>query len=562
MSNPKYLCIDLFCGFGGTTTGMEQAVDKDGNKLVKVIACVNHDPVAIQTHRLNHPHAIHFIEDVRNPVVIDKLAAIVAKAKMEHPNAQLIIWASLECTNFSNAKGGAPRDADSRTLANHLLPYIDQLQPDLIMIENVREFMAWGPLDGNGKPISRKNGRDYLRWIEQVKDRGYQYHWKLLNSADYGAYTSRLRYFGIFALPNTVIHFPRATHSKQPRKTEGLFGKPLKKWKAVKEVLDFSDEGKSIFEKRRGKYLVDRTLKRIYAGLVKYVAGGEDIFLTQNMNGNPEGKVFSTNWIVKYLSNNPKTGVNSGASVEQPAPVVSTQNRLAIASVNFIQKNYSGNPKDKVISVDEPAPTVTTVPHESLVTTFMQEYYGNGQAKSIEQRAGTLTTKDRLAVVWLDKQYRSAHNHQSVEAPAGTVMKVDKHALVTAVGDKIINYLINPQYGNGGSSIEKPCFTLIAKMDKRPPYVVCAKTGTGAIIIYEEDSEMMQKIKYFMACYGIVDIKMRMLKVPELMRIQGFGNDYEMLGNQTQQKKFIGNSVVPVMAKVLVEGIYEANFNN
>ncbi len=99
----------------------------------------------------------------------------------------------------------------------------------------------------------------------------------------------------------------------------------------------------------------------------------------------------------------------------------------------------------------------------------------------------------------------------------------------------------------GNGSVDKPYFTLIARMDKAPPYIVTTECGNIAIQVDETDSEPMIKIKKFMAAYGIIDIKMRMLKIPELLKIQGFPNDYELYGTQTDQKKFIGNSVHPLV---------------
>lgn len=103
------------------------------------------------------------------------------------------------------------------------------------------------------------------------------------------------------------------------------------------------------------------------------------------------------------------------------------------------------------------------------------------------------------------------------------------------------------------NDIERPCFTLISRMDKMPPYLLDASEGVGAIIIYEDDSEIMQKAKLFMAYHGIIDIKMRMLKVPELLRILGFGDGYILKGNQTNQKRFIGNAVEVNLAKYKVK---------
>ena len=208
----KLLYIDLFCGAGGTSTGVEAAT-LGGQKCAHVIACVNHDPHAIASHLANHPEAKHYTEDIRT-LDLTTLVEHTALKRKENPGSLLVLWASLECTNFSKAKGGQPRDADSRTLAEHLFRYVDTLKPDYIQIENVEEFMMWGDLDENGKPISRDAGRLYLRWVRNMCSRGYDFAHRVLNAADFGAYTSRKRFFGIFARKGLPIVFPEPTHSR------------------------------------------------------------------------------------------------------------------------------------------------------------------------------------------------------------------------------------------------------------------------------------------------------------------------------------------------------------
>ena len=224
----KLLYIDLFCGAGGTSTGVN-AARLDGEKCADVIACVDHDANAIASHASNHPEALHFTEDIRT-LELSPLVAHTAIKRSENPDAFVVLWASLECTNFSKAKGGMPRDADSRTLAEHLFRYIEAINPDYIQIENVEEFMSWGDMDENGKPLSMDRGRLYRRWVNNVKKYGYRFEYRILNSADYGAYMSRKRFFGIFAKKGLPIVFPEPTHSKEPQKT--LFN-DLKRWKPV-----------------------------------------------------------------------------------------------------------------------------------------------------------------------------------------------------------------------------------------------------------------------------------------------------------------------------------------
>lgn len=522
----KLLYIDLFCGAGGTSTGVN-AARLDGEKCADVIACVNHDANAIASHASNHPEALHFTEDIRT-LELSPLVAHTAIKRSENPDAFVVLWASLECTNFSKAKGGMPRDADSRTLAEHLFRYIEAINPDYIQIENVEEFMSWGDMDENGKPLSMDRGRLYRRWVNNVKKYGHRFEYRILNSADYGAYTSRKRFFGIFAKKGLPIVFPEPTHSKEPQKT--LFN-DLKRWKPVKDVLDLEDEGLSIFARK--KALSEKTLERIYAGLVKFVAGGKDAFL------------------VKWNSMNRK-GIYHAPSIDEPCPTVATQNRLGVATVQFLSKQYSGHPDSKNTSIEEPAGTITCIDHHA----FVSAYYGNGHNHPIDEPAPTLTTKDRLSLItsqFLDMQYGNG-TPASIEVPANTVTTNPKFNLVTVKPCKSY-YLMNPQFASAGGSIERPCFTLIARMDKMPPYLVATETGDVAINVYDTDTPMTVKIKEFMALYGIVDIKMRMLNIHELKRIMGFPDSYVLVGTQADQKKFIGNAVEVNMARVLCEAL-------
>ena len=545
----KLLYIDLFCGAGGTSTGVENARYAD-EQCAKVVACVNHDANAIASHAANHPDALHFTEDIRT-LELSPLVAHVERMKKIYPDALVVLWASLECTNFSKAKGGQPRDADSRTLAEHLFRYIEAIDPDYIQIENVEEFMSWGDMDENGKPISKDKGRCYEKWKRNVRKYGYDFDWRILNAADYGAYTTRKRFFGIFAKRGLPIVFPEPTHCKDGK--SDMFGK-LEKWKPVKEVLDFSDEGESIF--CRKKPLAEKTLERIYAGLIKFVAGGKEAF------------------IVKYNSMS-RTGKYQAPSVDEPCPVVATQGRLALAKVNFLSKQFSGQPDSKNISVDGPAGTITCKDHH----VFVSAYYGNGHNNSVELPAPTVTTKDRLALVnsvFIDNQYGTG-KPTSIELPVGTVTTVPKFNVVSCkpwimntafsnVGSSIEqpsqtitanrkwHYLMNPQFASAGGSVNNPCFTLIARMDKMPPYLVEVEGGIG-IQVTSVDSPMTAKIKEFMALYGIIDIKMRMLRIAELKKIMGFPEDYVLIGPQSDQKKFIGNAVEVNMARVLCEAI-------
>lgn len=556
----KLLYIDLFCGAGGTSTGVERAY-VNGYKCAKVIACVNHDPNAIASHAANHPHTLHFTEDIRT-LDLTELVNHTNKARKENPDSLVVLWASLECTNFSKAKGGQPRDADSRTLAEHLFRYIDAIKPEYIYIENVEEFMCWGDLDENGHPVSRDEGRLYLKWVSNVCKRGYRFDHRLLNSANYGARTSRTRFFGIFAQGALPISFPDATHCKGGSKPD-MFSSGLKPWNPVRDVLELNNEGESIFERK--KPLVDKTLERIYAGLIKFVAGGKDAFL------------------VKYNSYS-QSGKYIAPGIDEPCPTVACQNRLGVAKVQFLSKQFSGEPNSKNQSIDEPSGAITCKDHHAIINAqFLDAHYGNGFHRSIDEPAPTMTCKDRFSLVtshFLDEQYGNG-TPANIDEPAKTVTTNPKHTLISVkpwimntnfgnIGSSLENpspvitanhkqqYLMNPQFASKGGDINAPYFTLIARMDKMPPYIITTEKGETAILIYENDSPAMKRVKEFMAIYGIVDIKMRMLNVGELKRIMGFGSDYTLIGTQTEQKKFIGNAVEVNMSTALCTSLYKA----
>lgn len=514
ITDPKFLMVDLFCGAGGTSLGAELS------GVCKVIAAVNHDPLAIASHQANHQGVYHFVEDVRK-LPLDVLKAIVDKARAEYSHAKLILWASLECTNHSNAKGGLPRDADSRTLAEVLPSYIDALgDVDFIMIENVREFLAWGPLDGKGKPISRKNGQDYIRWVKSIESRGYKWDYKLLNSADYGAAQSRVRLFGAFHRLKQMP-FPEATHVRR-KKNVAMFEDCRKPWQPVYPVLDFSNLGNSIFTRK--KDLVDNTLKRIMRGLEKYQ--DEILLMTCNTPG--------------YCR-----------PVTEPSGALTTAGHKALV-IPMVMTNYTPG---TTRGIDEPAQTVTAGSNLHMVTAvipFLQSYYGaGGSFQATDQPAPTLTTTDRLALIspFIDRQFGNGAP-QSIHQPSGTLTTNPKSNLITP-------FLVNPQFHNSGNSVLKPSPTIIASQRSRPLSLAVAEYTNTSIEDKPRDTETMRALKVLARQLGISDIYFRMLTVTELKCIQGFPEDYILQGNDEDKKKFIGNAVVPQVVEVWLKALHK-----
>ena len=402
----KLIVIDLFCGFGGVTYAMENCQE------VKVIAAVNHDPEAIMCHAQNHTNVKQFNEDIRH-LNLDELRCLIEAAKRKYPKAKLVIWASIECTNFSVAKGGKPRDADSRTLAEHLNRYVVGLNPDYLMIENVREFMSWGSLHEDGKPKHDKQGCDYFRWTNSIQAIGYNYDYRILDAADYGAYTSRVRYFGIFAKYGLSMAFPRATHAKRNKidsSGAGMFANQLLPHKAVRDVLDLQDYGTSVF--LPGRIKSEKTFLRIEAGIRKHC---EKQFLIQHNSGGDSSKCHTLNKPSPSVTTSPTLGLVTPMvmayytnSIDAPLRTITTKDRFALVAPSFISSSFGDPEKGQIRTSDiaAAAPTITTQGRNALVSVQFvhSEYSGGGNYSSIGNPIGSILCTPKQNLVTLSRK--------------------------------------------------------------------------------------------------------------------------------------------------------------
>lgn len=536
MNNLLY--IDLFCGAGGTSTG----VFESGS--AKVVACVNHDADAIKSHAANHPEVLHYTEDIKTldtaPMVLK-----LNEERFRNPEAKVVLWASCECTNFSKAKGGKTRDPDSRSLAEHLYRYIKAIDPDYIQVENVVEFLDWGPLvtqDGKTIPDKNHKGESFKKWFSHVESMGFRGEWRIFNAADFGSYTSRKRLFVQFARTGLSLAWPNPTNNRE-------------NWKPCREVLDLDDFGQSIFTRK--KPLCDATLKRITEGVRKFA---------------------QPQFIMRYMS-----GSGHVHSIKKPGPTVCTQKNLYLATSKFMTRYFSG--KGHNTSVDAPCGTLTTIPHQYPVTvTFMDNYFGRGYPTSIEKPCGTLCTKQQrfpVTAVFLANYYSGGGQISGTHNPCPTLRTVPKPRIVqcqfldqqygksksASLWRPFPAVMTNPHYGvvtasfirasmrpNTKGLVSSVDFPMKTLLTRDYFYLDTCKLNTWPVHNrpQEEDSEVMLDLKKIMREKGIADICMRPISIKESLRVMGFPEDYKLCGTQTAQRKFIGNAVEVNMAKHLV----------
>lgn len=353
------LIIDCFAGGGGASVGIEMALGRP------VDIAINHDPEAIRMHKVNHPDTIHLTEDIFK----------VDLQKYVKGRKAALMWASPDCTSHSKAKGGQPRKKGLRILPWAVYKHAKQILPEVIIMENVEEIQQWGPLDENGHPIKERQGEDYKKFITAMKSLGYAFDSRELVAADYGAPTTRKRWYAIFRRDGKDIIWPEQTHFKDSEP----------KWKQCGEFIDWSDLGKSIFGRK--KPLAEATQKRIANGIRKYILENSKPYIVKN----DEAVAF----LIQYHGEQ-KAGESRGQLLSEPIKTIDTSNRYGLVTA-FITKYYKTGIGQ---GCDEPLHTITTSPgHFGLVSAFLIKYYGSGCGQELKKPLATITTKDRFGLV-------------------------------------------------------------------------------------------------------------------------------------------------------------------
>ncbi len=524
------LVIDNFAGGGGASTGIEAALGRP------VDIAINHDPDAVAMHEVNHPQTRHFCESVWD---IDPVKACEGRPVG-------LAWFSPDCKHFSKAKGGKPVEKKIRGLAWVVLRWAATVKPRVIMLENVEEFITWGPLltgkDGTCYPCPKNKGRTFRSFKNALRRQGYEVEHKELRASDYGTPTIRKRMFLIARCDGQPIVWPEPTHGDP--KSEAVKSGRLKIWHTAAECIDWSIPAPSIFERTRP--LAEATLRRIAKGIMRYVVNNPEPFIVTyygskgpDFRGQPLDEPLKTQTtenrhavvvpsiipIANYNGSNPAHSVNAPLRTITAWP---RGGHFALCSA-FLAKHYGGVVGQ---AANTPTGTVTTVDHHSLVTAHMIRPFGQSVGSSPSYPAGTITPgglgKTGLVTSHLLKLRGTSRHGQPVDAPAPTITAGGLH--IGEVRAFLIKYFGTDQDPN----------------IREPLHTITTRDRFGLVTVKGEE-------------YQIVDIGMRMLAPRELFRAQGFPEDYiidrDAHGKaitKTAQVARCGNSVCPPMSEVLV----------
>lgn len=531
------LIVDNFAGGGGASTGIELATG------YSVDIAINHDPEAIKMHKANHPNTKHYCENV--------WAVDPVKACNGHPVG--LAWFSPDCKHFSKAKGGKPKDKNIRGLAWVALRWAGLVRPRVIMLENVEEFKTWGQLNRRHHPIRAKQGKTFERFVQQLRELGYEVEFRELIAADYGAPTMRKRFFMIARCDGKPIVWPEPTHG--PADSEEVKAGLLKPYVGAYTQLDFSLPCPSIFdtaEEIKKKYgiravrpLAPKTMDRIARGLKKFVLDNPEPFIIQCNHGG-ERRPNDIREPMPTITGKHGYGIvepymvqckynNEAQDVQKPIGTLTTVGSHLLVEPYMVQIGQTGFTKDRSKDVREPLTTIVSKNEHCLISPTLIQYHsetaqGEVRGQTIKDPIMTVDGSNRYGLVtsFLSKFYKSGIGQDEREP---------LHTITTSAGHfgEVRAFLIK-YYGDAtGQDIEKPLDT------------VTTKDRFGLVTIEGVD-------------YQIVDIGLRMLEPKELYGCQGFPDDYIIDHDYTgktyprsEQVRRCGNAVCPPIPAALVK---------
>lgn len=520
--------VDLFCGGGGSITGAVNALRSAG--MAYEGRGFNHWDLAIRTIQANHPEIVPDFQRACAPiesVLPDEIFA-------EDPTRIDVVWASPSCTHHSIAAGGKPKSNQLRSQPEYLLPYLRLTKCRRMFVENVKELGKWGPLLDEdlvwkgklykaGTPDPRKIGTFFNLWYREIKASGYKVDMQVMNSADYGAATSRERLIiqCVRKSSGEKIVWPEPTHSREP----GLFG--YKPWRSAAEIIDWNIRGESIFDRKTP--LKPNTLKRIAAGIRKYWGAWAEPFL-KLLDGDADATTIvpiaslSPFWLDQAHTRN--DGVSG--TIDTPLNTITCSHGTHSVVMPFITRYNCG--EDRNHGIQQPIPVIDCSNRYGVIEPLIVPYKFSNQAKSANQPVDTLTTVNNFSLV-----HPLFIPQQSDGAVKPVCNALPTIATAGAIG--IATPFLVKYYGNetGAEGISSPLDTITTK--DRFALV------QGRILTMPDGRQYK------------LDITHRMLTASELARATSFPDDYIFCGGDTAAKKQIGNAVPPVLAQAIYKTI-------
>lgn len=432
----RAIVVDGFAGGGGASVGLERAIGR------QVDVAINHDKAAIAMHMANHPNTKHYCENIWN---VDPVKACEGRQVAA-------AWFSPDCTHHSKARGQKPVRKKIRGLAWVVVKWAEmpkRLRPRVIFIENVEEFLTWGPVDRKTqRPIKEKAGVTFELWVWKLRELGYEVDWRILTASDFGAPTTRKRLFIVCRCDGKPIRWPEPTHGSRKQIDKDLRTRGHSRrqaWRTAAEIIDWSIPCPSIFlSKEEGRDigcnrpLAEKTLKRIAEGVRRYVIETADPFIVQVNHGGTDFR---------------------GQPIDEPTPTATRKGSTAIVCPSLTPfmtssayTKSTGRGK-YIYPMEEPLRTLTTTTDKVLVTPLISRMFGGSVGSSIESPLGAATQENKTALVaptLVQTGYGERPGQRprclDLHSPLGTCVNGQKHAVIAP----ILSTYYGPKAGDSG----------------------------------------------------------------------------------------------------------------
>ncbi|EQC2673490.1 DNA cytosine methyltransferase [Yersinia enterocolitica] len=456
------LVVVGFAGGGGSCEGIKQALGYEPH------IAMNHNPVAMAMHAINHPRTLHYPEDIFS---VDPLISTGGLPV-------LLGWFSPDCRHFSKAKGGTPVKKEIRGLAWVVLRWALAVRPRFLMLENVEEFRGWGPLltdsEGNHRPDPARKGETFKAFIGMlgtgidanhpalvevceflkidingpeaarlVSGLGYNVDHRELKACDYGTPTIRKRLFVVGRCDGEPVVWPEPSHGA-PNSTDVLSGM-LQPWRTAAECIDWSQPTRSIFGRK--KDLADNTLRRIVKGLQRFVIDNPDPFIVR-------------------LGQTGFGGDRLQYPIDQPLTTITSKAEHLLLEPYAVKCNHTST-KTKYDcfrgqSLRDPLQTITRTHGFAIAAPVVVRQFGNSTANDINTPLGTVTAggggKSQLASAVLVGAGGPTYSGKprDINSPINTIATQSHTAIATA--NLVKHYGGN--YTSAGIDINEPLHTI------------------------------------------------------------------------------------------------------
>lgn len=564
---------DLFAGAGGSSTGM---VAIPG---VEVKIAANHWQLACDVHNANHPDTDHAAVDLHQ------------EDPAYFPRTD-ILWASPECTKWSQANGSKPLPSieeglfedplsdeasrRSRLLMFDVLRFIEHHRYRVVLVENVIDIAT-----------QPKYAMAWEVWRQDLRKLGYKFRVISLNSMHAQTFglpapQSRDRIYiacwpeGDPAPDFEPILRPRAycprcdemVESQQAWKNGKTVGRYRQSyvyihgecgtqvepgWLGAWTAIDWSIPGERI-----GDRLKPKTRARIAAGIARYwgpihieASGNQydaaDPKHPQHGDPNAYYRAWSVDEVIRTLHTVeskglavPVEGRDGKEARPLDTPMRTQTTRLETAVVTPFIAELRGGGSD-ARSVEDPAATFcANGNHHGLVTTAGGSW--NDDARPTDEALRTLTSRDAYALV--TPYYGSSKSAQSVDEPIGTLTTVDRYALIQRMN-------------SGGPEMTTPAAEYMRTLTSAGHQaLIQAGPRGGRPKVSPSDLKAAEEM--------VPEVLFRMFRPREVAAGMAFPADYDWHPDKTKPVsnrdlvKMAGNAVTPPAARDLMAAAVES----